>query len=70
MALFLDTVLIESSAGFNNFANKNEGLLLVRCYSIGGYEGEFTNQGDRLFEVYSAVTYTQLQQIVDSKFFT
>jgi hypothetical protein len=41
MALFLDTVLIESSTGFNKFVSKNEGVLLVRCYSIGGHEGEF-----------------------------
>jgi hypothetical protein len=60
MALFLDTVLIESSPGFNQFASKKEGTLLVRCYSIGGQEGEFVNQGDRLFEVNSNVTYTQL----------
>lgn len=70
MALFLDTVLVESSTGFNKFASKNEGVLLVRCYSIGGNEGEFTNQGDRLFEVSTGINYAQLQQTVDQKFFT
>lgn len=57
MALFLDSVMIESSTGFNQFVSKNEGVLLVRCYSIGGQEGEFSNQGDRLFEVNSNVNY-------------
>lgn len=70
MALFLDSVLIDSSAGLNKFTSKNEGVLLVRCYSIGGHEGEFLSQGDRLFEVNSNVNYAQLQQTIDAKFLT
>ncbi len=71
MALFLENVLTETNTSFNKFKVKTEGVLLVRCYTIGGQEQEFfQNQGDRLFEVSSNVTYDQLQQQVDNKFFT
>jgi len=41
MALFLENVLTETNTSFNKFKVKTEGVLLVRCYTIGGQEQEF-----------------------------